>query len=63
MTVFRSGADEDGETCTRVCLTGGPELLHNGAREEDSKENGSRRAGRKEGRKEGKTVLDGHGSV
>jgi len=38
MTVFRSGADEDGETCTRVCLTGGPELLHNGAREEDSKE-------------------------
>jgi hypothetical protein len=32
-------------------LTGGPELLHNGAREEDSKENGSRRAGRKEGRK------------
>jgi hypothetical protein len=36
-TVFVPGADEDGETCTRVCLTGGRELLHNGAREEDSK--------------------------
>lgn len=37
MTLFVSGADDDGETCTRVCLTGGRELLHNGAREEDSK--------------------------
>lgn len=60
MTGFLSGADDDGETCTRVCLTGGPELLHNGAREEDSKKTA---VGGQEERKEGKTVLDGHGRV
>jgi hypothetical protein len=57
-----SGADDDGETCTRVCLTGRLELLHNGAREEDSK--GKRSANRHAGKKgKEESVLDGHGRV